>query len=200
MLGKFKLNAIAFAIALVSASAACAQPAPDYPVQSGSMSPTAEGGEFLAVEPLRAEDVRLGDVVIYWSTGASGQRLAYVKRVVGLPGDRIAFHNGVLVTDGIEASRSDQGVRAADGHQWRVFRESLASREYLVQLVEDQAGRWRDMEEIEIPPGHVFVVGDSRDNSRDSRAEGPLPISEIVAKAVRISQSSDAERIGRQIE
>ncbi|HJS79683.1 MAG TPA: signal peptidase I, partial [Vitreimonas sp.] len=182
-------------LAIAIASSAAAQNLPPYPVQSGSMSPTVEAGEQVAIEVVDFERLRWGDLVIYWGDSGSGRQLAYIKRVVGLPGQRIAFRDGVLFVDGVPVEQTATEIRNVDGRSWQLFTESFGGRHYVIQqLVESPPASPRTMTEITVPPGHFFAVGDSRDNSRDSRTLGPIRATSLLARAVSIETSPDADR------
>lgn len=151
----------------------------------------------------------------------------YIKRVVALPGDRIAVQNGQIILNGkrvpqqiepptvvpVDALTSpDQPdpcnpgfggalrLREASGRivcEMATLRETLPSgATYLVVDYEDQP--LDDMAEIKVPAGHVFLMGDNRDDSADSRAPtsqrglgGPVPLSSIGGRAEFITFSQD---------
>jgi signal peptidase I len=83
---------------------------------------------------------------------------AYVKRVVGMPGDRIAVRDGHVIRNGRRAS--EPFAAACDG------------------------GPACDLAAIVIPAGHYFLMGDNRANSADSRYWGPVPSAQIIGRAV----------------
>lgn len=114
-------------------------------VRGTSMEPTLRDGDRLVVDRLDRglERIGRGDVVVLRNPVDSG--IDFVKRVVGLPGDRIELRNGRLLLDGCEA----------DEHEH----------------VRDDC----DMAELVVPPDHVFVLGDNRPVSADSRDFGIVP-------------------------
>jgi signal peptidase I len=83
---------------------------------------------------------------------------AFVKRVVGMPGDRIAVRDGLVIRNG--RGVAEPFAAPCDG------------------------GPECDLAAVEIPPGHYFLMGDNRGNSVDSRYWGPLPRDQIIGRAV----------------
>lgn len=96
-----------------------------------------------------------GDIIILDAHDATGK--PYVKRIVGLPGDRLTLHDGTLFVNGDPLDEP-----------------------YVHGMATMRPGRHLSPgQEQVIPDGHVFVMGDNRSNSRDSRDFGPVPISAI---------------------
>lgn len=169
-------------------------------VPSGSMRPTILEGERIFVNrlayDLKVPHTRLrlarwaeperGDIVICRSP-LDGERL--VKRVIGLPGDVLAMHDGRLHLNGsplsYEAGAGDPGMRG--------FREGLPGRPHAVQFMPD-AGRARDLQPVRIPTGKFFVMGDNRDNSADSRYFGYMDRDAIMGEVKAVVASVDPER------
>lgn len=98
-----------------------------------------------------------GDVIVLNPPTNADQ--PYIKRVIGLPGESIAFDGGDVLIDGerLDEPYIEQGITECHG------------------------GRYCDV--AEIPAGYVYVLGDNRDNSSDSRAFGLVRIEDIVGKA-----------------
>lgn len=173
-----------------------------YRVPSASMAPTATPGEYLLAFNLKRENglpvVRVGDVVIH--KGVDDNR-DFIRRVLAMPGHRIAFQGGVPVVDGIPLAQEDAGEGAPDlGVEHRLARETVGVRTYLVQYRTEELRVPRDMSEVVVPEGHVFLVGDNRDNSNDSRFLGSVPIELVQRRAAFIISSPDSSRVGRRIE
>lgn len=187
-------------------------------VPSGSMNPTILEGDFVLVNkaaydlriPLTLErlakraDPERGDIVICFSPD-DGTRL--IKRVVGLPGDTLEMRKNRLRINGevVDLSRIDpKHLRhlVAELKDHRDFAmERLGSREHPI-MANPQARALRSFGPLTIPEGHYFVMGDNRDNSRDSRVFGLVRRNAIVGKAVGILGSFDIKdkcqpRIGR---
>ena len=127
-------------------------------VVSGSMIPTLKIGDRLFVDmwSYRFHMPKMGDIVLFKSP--QGERKEFVKRLVGVGGDRVAVRNG------------------------RVFVNDQA---LVLAGVEIQADTY-NMAEQTVPEGHYFMMGDNRANSFDSRFWGFVPHDDIVGKAMLI--------------
>ncbi|MFG6415888.1 signal peptidase I [Roseateles sp. DC23W] len=176
------------------------------PIPSASMRPTLLEGDVVLVNRL-AYDLKLpltdvvlrqlaeprrGDVVTF-SSPLDGTRL--IKRVVGLPGDRVALQAGVLVLNGqplTPAPRHSAGETIAPGWVVEAMRgtETLDGRPHAVQALPALQAR-RDVEEITVPAGHYFMLGDNRDLSVDSRYIGTVPREKLIGRAHRLLVSAD---------
>jgi signal peptidase I len=184
-----------------------------FRIPSGSMMPTLLQGDFIFVQKF-AYGLRLpvtenkiietgaperGDVVVFRLP--SDPSINYIKRVVGLPGDTVSYERHRLVING-ELVELEQHPDATP-HDPRYI-EQLGEREHEI-LVTQAANVGRDGE-YTVPEGHFFVMGDNRDNSRDSRFLGSIPETHLVGEAVRIWMHMDGlswprwERIGNKIQ
>jgi signal peptidase I len=178
-------------------------------VPTGSMMPTILPGERIFVNKL-AYDLKVpftrlrvlewdaperGDVVVLYSP-ADGKRL--VKRVIGLPGDELAVYNGYLYIDGERAeyqpfAAGDHDALGLEGERGdQVVWESLGPRSHPVT--------WTPIHRVlpnygpmVVPPGSYFVMGDNRDNSRDSRVFGVVDRELIVGEALAVVVSLDRD-------
>jgi signal peptidase I len=159
---------IAVAICLITRGAVAE---PRY-IPSESMLPTLQIWDRLVVEKVSGlvSTPQRGDIVVFYPPFAKGNhtfmgkaldrigfsgRDAYIKRVIGLPGETLAVRNGVVYIND----------RPLDHEPY----------------VEEPA--YYEMAALLIPAGHVFVLGDNRNHSYDSHSWGPLPIDHIVGRA-----------------
>ncbi len=179
-----------------------------FNIPSGSMRPTLLEGDYLFVSkfsygysrysfpfgpPLFAGRVwagepKRGDVAVFKLP--TDNDTDYIKRVIGLPGDRLQMIGGVLHINGKPVKRERVGdfVETEEGSTMRVtrYRETLpngVSYETL-DLVENGIGD--NTQEYVVPPGHFFMMGDNRDNSTDSRflsRVGYVPFENLVGRA-----------------
>lgn len=123
-----------------------------------------------------ANDLALSDVVVFRKDG--DKPYYFVCRIVGLPGNEVRVEGESLIVDGLQASRVDQ--ESPDGINW--FLETLGDAKYLVQYYDAPANEYRKPIILSVPEEHVFVMGDNRFGSIDSRHYGAIPISSIFGK------------------
>lgn len=181
----------------------------DYnPVPTGSMNPTILEGDVVWVNKL-AYGLRVpltqihlvqwaqpqrGDIVVVLSP-ADGTRL--VKRVVGVPGDTLAMRDNRLVLNGraveYEPAASDYGAAIAQALRAQAFfaEENLGGVAHPVMGLRGIGAAQRSFGEIIVPAGRYFLMGDSRDNSRDSREFGLASRDAILGKAGGVLVSLD---------
>ena len=180
-------------------------------VPSGSMNPTIVEGDrilvdkaayglripFTTIRLTQGEGPRRGDIAIFPSP-EDGTTL--VKRVIGLPGDTIEMRDEQLLINGMAASyapaeaAADVELPAATRLQERrYFTEHLAERPHAIMLLPERSMP-RSFGPVTVPEGQYLMLGDSRDNSKDSRFIGFVPRDSIVGRAHRVLYSLDAER------
>ncbi len=147
-----------------------------------------------------SETPKRGDVVVFRWPGDRSQ--AWVKRVVGLPGDRIQMRQGQLFINDRAAELKPDGIGKAeddDGGVEPAYRyvETLPNGvSHEIFKLRDN-GRLDNTPEVTVPPGRLFVMGDNRDNSADSRVPvrdggvGMLPMDDLVGRADAVVGSWD---------
>ncbi|MFW6299597.1 MAG: signal peptidase I [Oceanicaulis sp.] len=133
---------------------------------------------------------RRGEVVVFRAPHSGAQ--SYIKRAVGLPGDVIEVRGGVLLINGAEVPRGLVGedVRLNQGGEMRrydVYEEILPGG-VAYEVLDAGRGDLDDFGPVTVPAGHVFTLGDNRDESRDSRVPpplgpGPVPMENLVGRA-----------------
>lgn len=184
-----------------------------YVVPTGSMEPTLKTGDrlyalkcaydvrvpFTNKIMFRTGTVKHGDVILFDSP--PNPEITYVKRAVGLPGDRLEFRNGALFINGEELKTElweDRSIMSDIDFEKRklLFAEHLGGkRHYKILDTAYEPIRHRHPGEIfdgeiTVPPDTVFAVGDNRDGSADSRFWGFVPMQNLKGKAMFIWYSS----------
>ena len=172
-----------------------------YNIPSGSMEPSVLRGDVLFANRLyncpQCYPVKPGDVAIFVYPNNRTQH--YIKRIIALPSDKIEIGQQQVFVNGLPLSRGK--TEPLDDDKVLVT-EKLGEHEYQVQW---QASDNDDMIELTVPSGEVFVLGDNRSASNDSRKFGTVPLQDVVGKASQIwfSKGEDGvrwDRLGELIE
>jgi signal peptidase I len=164
-------------IVLIFATSTVAQP---FVIPTGSMESTLMTGDHIIVDKLAYapagpltrhllpyQDVHRGDIVVF--RYPRDIRQTWVKRIVGVPGDRLRLENKQLFRN---------GVKLDEPYTQHIFAGYIPERD--------------DFAELTVPAGNYFAMGDNRDNSDDSRFWGFLPRENIIGKPVIVFWSYDA--------
>jgi len=170
-----------------------------FAVHGVSMLPTLEPGDYLVADKLvsgaRPKGLARGDVVVLRRPGAED----VVKRVIGLPGDRVRVSSLVNINGWL--------VPSCDaGHYFRVTEGKVVDGRLLVEFLEDDVyltlaltgDHWPELSDVTVGPGELFVLGDDRGLSVDSRewnrGKAPVRITDVVGRVDRVlARSSVAE-------
>ncbi|AJY46603.1 signal peptidase I [Martelella endophytica] len=178
-----------------------------FTIPSGSMMPTLLVGDYIFVNKFSygyskysfpfapdffngrifEREPERGDVVVF--RYPPNPKVDYIKRLVGLPGDRIQVQNGILYINGDPVPRTADGTFTSDyrndpGRDIPVFRETLPDGVTYDTLDEIRGSRGDNTREFVVPEGHYFMMGDNRDNSLDSRFDvGFVPAENLVGRA-----------------
>jgi len=146
-------------------------------------------------------DPKKGDVMVF--RYPEDPSLDYIKRVIGTPGDKVAYQNKRLTVNGqpIETTRVDDYLHPERLYYSKQFVEKADGFEHRTLNDDDAPGFISDASQFPhrenclynnagvictVPSGHYFMMGDNRDNSADSRFWGQVPAENIVGKAFAV--------------
>lgn len=167
-----------------------------YTVPTGSMQPTIKEGDRIIVNKM-AYDLRLpfsqlsllstgepkrGEIVVFESKTAD-KRL--IKRMVGLPGDRISMKEETLYING----QAMPYKITKENPQQLVAIEQLGAINHSIRIDKERSNQRSTFSPLTVPDGYYFVLGDNRRNSADSRVYGLVPRHELKGKASSIAFS-----------
>ena len=195
-----------------------------FKIPSGSMIPTLTIGDHLLVNKfVYGPRIPFTDVRIFtWKEPKRGEIIVFrypenesknfIKRVVGLPGDKLELRKGKLYINNQAAllvelgasENKDKDAGLASFNNPKVFDEQFGAARYRIQYLRDQSDY--NFGPVLVPKDSVFVMGDNRDNSQDSRVWGFVRQNKILGRALIIYWSWDGddrwvrwERIGSLI-
>lgn len=177
-----------------------------FKIPAGSMIPTLLVGDHILVNKYNYRinnthlgDVKRGDVVVLEypniENDPSKNGIYYIKRIVGLPGDSIDVEGRTLIINGQEVPLEFIGTfkDERNGERFDEYSENLSGNEHRVifRKGRDSTNKGSFLPVSEVPEGYVFVMGDNRDNSQDSRFWGFVPLENITGKAILVHWSWD---------
>ncbi len=185
-----------------------------FRIPSGSMLPSLYIGDFILVNKftygikvpvlnktiIDLNEPERGDVVVF--RYPRDPNMDYIKRVIGLPGDKISYYNKVLYVNSKPVARDFTEPYNGPGQTFaNEYIEKLQGAEHSILLMPARPNNLQG--EYIVPEDMFFVMGDNRDNSNDSRVWGPVPRSNLVGKAFMIwmhfSDELHLDRIGNLI-
>lgn len=182
-----------------------------FRIPSGSMMPTLLIGDFILVNKftygIRLPVLNLkiidngepkrGDIVVF--RFPKDPTVDYIKRIIGLPGERIGYYNKQIFVNGVPLKQTvlgqyDGGTQAASMEGETLLNEDLGSVTHDILMRKGDPSAREG--EFVVPKGQYFVMGDNRDNSNDSRFWGAVPEENLVGRAFFIWMSWDAGKPG----
>ncbi|MGD9652905.1 MAG: signal peptidase I [Candidatus Dadabacteria bacterium] len=184
-----------------------------FKIPSGSMIPTLLVGDhllvnkfiygtripFTGISVMPFEQIKRGDVIVFTypnpEKDPSKNDMYYIKRVVGVPGDSIDINGRQLIINGQPVPLEYEGdyVDERSGEELDEYIEDLSGHKHdaIFRQGKETTNKGNFIPVGEVPEGHVFVMGDNRDNSQDSRFWGFVPVENIAGKAILIHWSWD---------
>lgn len=195
----------------------------NYEIPSGSMEKTLLIGDHVLVDRtsfapptkwapfVHYRDVRRGDIIVFYKPNPETPDLFLVKRAIGIPGDRIHLHNGIVYLNGVAQNEPQAGKPVDDGnpqHAFDAYRDDFPSvppnpmeigpggitASWALDLPNHvQNG------DLVVPPGMVFAMGDNRTESLDGRYWGFVPRQNIVGRPLFVywSFETPADQINK---
>ncbi len=197
-----------------------------FKIPSGSMMPTLLAGDYILVNKftyglrvpilnnvfIEVSKPTRGDVIVFHYPPNTS--IDYIKRVIGMPGDRVSYQDKQLSINGKKVELSEvgnyeyvmSGLNIISAKQYREQLDSVSHdiliHDFVAQYDTDAIGaKFANNEEVVVPAGHYLAMGDNRDNSSDSRVWGFVPENNLVGKAFFIWMNFDkGSRIGNSIQ
>jgi len=171
-----------------------------FRIPSGSLEPTLLVGDFVAVNKfayglklpvlekkiISVANPKTGEVAVFrWPPDPSYD---YIKRVIGVPGDKISYHNKKLTINGQEAKQTfiEYTIDESSGKAVAKYKENLNGTVHDIFIRADSPAVDFD---LVVPEGNYFMMGDNRDDSADSRFWGFVPDSYFRGKAFLVWMS-----------
>lgn len=165
-----------------------------FQIPTGSMIPTLQVGDFILVNKY-TYGIRLpviGTKVVAINEPENGDIMVFIpphqdeyfiKRVIGIPGDRVRYQDKTLYINGEKQNQTFVSQFPPVNPQYLLYQEKLGENEHMIQR---NPYRQTRVEEWLVPEGHYFMMGDNRDQSSDSRYWGMVSEANIVGEAVAI--------------
>ncbi len=188
-----------------------------FNIPSGSMKPTLLIGDFILVNKFVYGDWSIGipftditffsyknrlakpdrgDIIVF--KYPENPKIDFIKRVIALPGDIVEVKNDVVYINGKPLKREEAGEFKDENAFVKRFYEYIPRKDGKVHkytVIEIEEGLGKDFGPEKVPEGYYFVLGDNRDNSRDSRFWGFVPDDYIIGQAFVIYFSIDVKHL-----
>lgn len=168
------------------------RPVASFSIPSGAMKPTLLVGDYLHADKNAYADraPERGDIAIFRKPPEN--EIDYIKRIVGLPGDRIQMLDGILHINGeaVGRERIEDFIDDLGRGVPRYIETFPNGRAHKILETAGDNGRLDNTPEFVVPEGHYFFMGDNRDNSADSRVIGYIPAENMIGMARIIFFSS----------
>lgn len=174
-------------------------------VPSESMVPILGKGDKFVADMRWRGPIERGEIVIF-----NGPDSVRVSRIAAISGDRIAMRGGMPVFNGKAAIQSAQGQAACTGHDGlrsaAMLTERLPGEASTHRVLDTGPSEFDNTQEVVVPVGHFFVLGDNRDRSADSRVPaelsgvGMVPLTAIIGRPMYIHWSTDRARVGTRLD
>ncbi|MCX7760206.1 MAG: signal peptidase I [Hydrogenothermaceae bacterium] len=187
-----------------------------FNIPSGSMKPSLLVGDFILVNKLvygnwdigipftnitfyhknnRLAQIDRGDVIVF--KYPEDPSIDFIKRVIAIPGDVVEVKDDIVYINGKALDRKPAGYYEEENEKVKMYEETNIRRNgtkysYTVMEIEDGIGA--DFGPIQVPPNSYFVMGDNRDNSKDSRFWGFVPDDYVVGQAFVIYFSINTKK------
>lgn len=155
-----------------------------FRIPSASMEPTLVAGDFIFADKRYnctgcEHKVQRGDVVVF--IYPNDRNISYIKRVIGLPGERVQVRGEIVTINGVPISEA-----VASQETLNVAQETGGEKSWTVVWKKLKNAPRPQTYDIIVPPGRVFVMGDNRNASIDSRFFDTIPLADVKAKARQI--------------
>lgn len=169
-----------------------------YTVPTGSMQPTIKEGDRIVVNKMaydlrvpfsqtsivRTGEPKRGEIIVFESDAAQNR---LIKRVIGLPGDKVSLKDEVLFINGEKLNHT---VTTHNSNEL-FANETINGFTHKIRIEKNGNEQFSNFSTVLVPEDHYLVMGDNRRNSADSRAYGFVPRSELKGKATNVAFSLD---------
>jgi len=180
-----------------------------FKIPSESMIPTLLVGDFIFVNKfkygfqvpfvtkrfIKFKDPKKGEVVVFIFPG--DKKKDFIKRVAGVAGDKLDFKDRTIYVNGVPVKTFKNGTYTFKSHNTgalaagELYTETLGEKKHPVLYTDIMPPEKYDFIPSTVPKDHIFVMGDNRDNSHDSRSWGFVPLDNIKGEALIVWFSMD---------